>query len=122
MMTQEQRTAVSNVLLILGLLFMVVTALLPLINFNQPWMRWGFAVGAFLVLAARSIGAYIGPNLRIRRLHRILILSSILYCASALMMFLSHGINDWLAFLIAGIIVQVYASTMIEIENKKTEK
>ena len=108
-----------DVLVIIGLLIMAVMALLPLLNINQEWMRWAFAAGAVIVLVARILGLYRGPSLRIKRLHRILISSGILYCASALMMFLSRNTNDWIAFLLAGLVVQLYASWMIEREAKK---
>ena len=118
-MTQEKRTSLANVLVIVGLLIMVVMALLPLLNYNQEWMRWAFAAGAAIVLAARIIGVYNGPVLRIKRLHRILISSGILYCASAAMMFISRGSNDWIAFLLAGLAMQIYASWMIDYELKR---
>jgi len=123
MATQENnRSSVSNVLVLIGLLIMAMMALLPLLNINHEWMRWAFAVGAGLVLVARVLGVYNGPSLRIRRLHRILISSGILYCASALMMFLSRGTNDWIAFLLAGLVMQVYAGWMIDRETEKSEK
>lgn len=112
----------ADVLVLIGLLIMAVMALLPLLNVNQEWMRWTFAAGALIVLVARILGMYRGPSLRIKRLHRILISSGILYCASALMMFISHGTNDWIAFLLAGLVMQCYASWMIDRENKKEEK
>jgi predicted MFS family arabinose efflux permease len=84
-------------------------------------MRWVFAAGAGLVLVGRVIGTYKGSSLRIRRLYRILITSAVLYCASALMMFYSRGTNDWVAFLLAGLVIQIYASWMIDHETKKTE-
>ena len=121
-MTSQQKISLSNVLLALGLLIMVVMALMPLLNLNQLWMRWVFAAGAVMVLVARFLGYYRGPSLRIKRLHRILISSGILYCASALMMFLSRNTNDWIAFLLAGVVMQVYASWMIDYEEKKTAK
>lgn len=121
-MTSQQKISLSNVLLALGLLIMVVMALMPLLNLNQLWMRWVFAAGAAMVLVARFVGYYRGPSLRIKRLHRILISSGILYCASALMMFLSRNTNDWIAFLLAGVVMQVYASWMIDYEEKKTAK
>lgn len=121
-MTSQQKISLSNVLLALGLLIMVVMALMPLLNLNQLWMRWAFAAGAAMVLVARFLGYYHGPSLRIKRLHRILISSGILYCASALMMFLSRNTNDWIAFLLAGVVMQVYASWMIDYEEKKTAK
>ena len=122
MMTQENRTQLSNVLVLIGLLVMLVMAVMPILNLNQEWMRWAFAVGAVTVLVGRLMGTYNGPSLRIKRLHRILITSAIMYCASAVMMFLSHGTNDWIGFLLAGVVVQVYASWMIDRESAKTEK
>lgn len=113
---------ISDILVLIGLLVMAVMALLPLLNINQEWMRWAFAAGAVIVLLARVLGIYRGPQLRIRRLHRILISSGILYCVSALMMFLSRGTNDWIAFLLAGIVMQAYASWMIDRESSKTEE
>lgn len=122
MMTQENRIQLSNVLVLIGLLVMLVMAVMPILNLNQEWMRWAFAVGAVTVLVGRLMGTYNGPSLRIKRLHRILITSAIMYCASAVMMFLSRGTNDWIGFLLAGVVVQVYASWMIDRESAKTEK
>ena len=122
MMTQENRTQLSNVLVLIGLLVMLVMAVMPILNLNQEWMRWAFAVGAVTVLVGRLMGTYNGPSLRIKRLHRILITSAIMYCASAVMMFFSRGTNDWIGFLLAGVVVQVYASWMIDRESAKTEK
>lgn len=118
-MTQDNKNTLSNLLVVAGLLVMAVMALLPLLDINQQWMRWAFAAGAVIVLAGRIIGAYNGPVLRIKRLHRILISSGILYCASAAMMFVSRGRNDWIAFLLAGLVMQIYASWMIDYENKR---
>ena len=118
----KDRKRLSDLLVLIGLLIMAVMALLPLLNINQEWMRWAFAAGAVIVLLARVLGLYRGPSFRIRRLHRILIYSAVLYCASASMMFFSHGTNDWLAFLLAGLVMQIYASWMIDRESSKTEK
>ena len=123
MATQEKRTQLSNVLVAVGLLLMAVMALMPLFNLfdaHREWMRWVFAAGAAIVLVGRAIGIYKGSSLRIRRLHRILISSAVLYCASALTMFLTDGTNNWVAFLLAGLVMQIYASWMIDYESKKT--
>ena len=122
MATQDNKTTISNLLVIVGLLIMLVMAILPLLNINLMWMRWAFAAGAAIVLVARIVGTYNGPVLRIKRLHRLLILSAILYCGSAATMFYSSGTNDWIAFLLAGLVMQVYASWMIDYENKKQQK
>ena len=119
-MTQEQRTATSNVLVAVGLLVMVVMALMPLLNFNQEWMRWAFAAGAFIVLVGRAIGLRRDVSLRVRRLYHLLVTSALLYCGSAATMFFSRGTNDWVAFLLAGLVMQIYASWMIDREAKKS--
>ena len=122
MTTRENRIKWSNALVALGLLLMIVAALLNLFIDKADWMRWAFAGGAVIVLVARVLGIYNGPALRLKRLHRILISSGILYCASALMMFIPEGGNNWIAFLLAGLVMQIYASWMIEHEEKKAEK
>jgi len=121
-MQQDKRSLWSDILVLLGLLIMAAMALLPLLNINHEWMRWTFATGALCVLVARIADAYHGPSLRIKRLHRLLITSGLLYCASAAMMFVSRGTNDWIAFLLAGLIMQSYASWMIDRENKKEQE
>lgn len=124
MNNKENMVRWSGVLVVAGLLLMVVMALMPLLNMNEPWMRWAFAAGAVAVLVARIIEAWAKNNdqstLRVKRLYRILIFSGILYCVSALMMFLSRGSNDWIGFLLAGVVVQMYASWMIDREHKSS--
>jgi hypothetical protein len=125
METQDNRTKISNLLVALGLLLMVVMAVMPLFNLfeaSREWMRWLFAAGAAIVLVGRVMATYKGDSFRIKRLYRILIYSAILYCASALMMFYSRGTNDWVGFLLAGLVMQIYASWMIEHESKKIDK
>jgi predicted permease len=122
-MTQNKRTNLANILVIVGLLIMAVMAVMPLLvnhNINMELMRWIFTAGAFIVLVARLLDIYRGTSLRLKRLHVILIFSALLYCASASMMFIYEGTNNWIAFLLAGLLVQMYASWMIEREQKKT--
>ena len=119
-MTQEHRLATSGVLVVAGMLVMVVMALMPLLNINQEWMRWAFAAGAFIVLVGRAIGMRRDVSLRVRRLYHLLVTSAILYCVSAAMMFYSRGTNDWVAFLLAGVVMQLYATWMIDREAKKS--
>lgn len=124
-MTQDKRTKLSDILIIVGLILMVVIAVMPLITNGSgdiELMRWIFTTGAIIVLAGRLIGVYQGPSLRIKRLYGILIFSALLYCASASMMFIFEGTNNWIAFLLAGLAVQIYASWVIEREEKKGEE
>ena len=118
----NNHTGLSGILVLLGLLLMLVMAVLPLLNINHEWMRWTFAAGALAVLVGRIVGLYHGPSLRIKRLHRILISSGVLYCVSAAMMFVSRGTNDWIAFLLAGLFMQMYATWMIDREAEKNEE
>lgn len=124
-MTQNNRTNLSNILVLVGLLMMAIMAVTPLLvnhDINMELMRWIFTGGAFLVLVGRLINIYRGTSLRLKRLHVILIFSALLYCASASMMFIFQGTNNWIAFLLAGLLVQIYASWMIEREQKNSEQ
>lgn len=121
-MTQDNRTKLSDILVIVGLLMMAVIAVTPLLvnhNINMELMKWIYTAGAFIVLLGRLFGFYKGPSFRIKHLHAILVFSALLYCASASMMFIFLGSNNWIAFLLAGLAVQTYASWMIEREEKK---
>lgn len=119
-MTQEHRIAASNVMVSVGLLVMVVMAIMPLLNVNQQWMRGAFAAGAVIVLVGRALGLRNDVTLRVKRLYHLLVTSAILYCGSAAMMFYSRGTNDWVAFLLAGLMMQLYASWMIDRESRKS--
>lgn len=124
-MTQSNRTKIANILVIVGLLIMVVTAIMPLLvnhNINFELMRWLYNGGAIIVLIGRLVDIYRGPSLRLKRLHLILVFSALLYCASGSMMFIYQGTNNWIAFLLAGLLVQSYASWQIEREQKKTKE
>ncbi len=124
-MENEKRILLSNILVIVGLIMMAVMAVTPLLVNHEPdmeLMRWIFTGGAIIVLLGRLIGMYRGASLRIKRLHGILVFSGLLYCASASMMFVFQGTNNWIAFLLAGLVVQLYASWMIEREEKKGTK
>jgi len=120
-MTQENRTTASSLLQLIGMLLLAIMALLPLLDINHEWMRWVYALGALLTLVAQLIYRYTGTSLRIKRLYRILTVSALLYCASALLVFIYRGSTDWIAFLLAGAILQIYATWMIELTSKKED-
>ena len=124
-MTQNKRTNIANILVIVGMIMMIVMAVTPLLvnhQLNMEWMRWIFIAGALIVLVGRLIDIYRGPSLRLKRLHVILVFSALLYCASGSMMFIFQGTNNWIAFLLAGLAVQMYATWTIEREEKKDTK
>ncbi len=124
-MTQNKRTNIANILVIVGMIMMIVMAVTPLLvnhQLNMEWMRWFFIAGALIVLVGRLIDIYRGPSLRLKRLHVILVFSALLYCASGSMMFIFQGTNNWIAFLLAGVMVQLYASWMIDREQSKNKQ
>ena len=124
MMTKEKRILLSNVLVMLGLLVMVVMAVMELLYnvANNEWILWSYTAGALTVLVARFIGYDGSGSLRVKRLHHLLIFSALLYCASASIKFIPELYKNWVALLLAGLVVQMYASWMIDKENRKSEK
>ncbi len=104
---------------IAGLLVMVVMAVLPLADVNHEWMRYAYAAGAAVALIARLTMTYKGKNFRIRRLFVMGHIAAVLYCVSAALTFLGKGTADWIAMLLAGALLQVYSSSMIEREQRR---
>ncbi len=113
----------------IGLLVMLVAAVLPLLNVNDDWVRWTYAAATVVVLITRLLTPSPGKTLRLKRLHRIGIMSAVLYCTSAAMLFLprlstrwalSLNGNEWVAFLLAGAVMHLYASWVTERELAKS--
>ena len=124
-MKQDKRITISNILVIVGLILMIVMAvavLLVNLDINPEVLKWIYFAGTFTVLAGRLIGMDRDASLRIKRLHGILAFSALLYCASASCMFIYEGTNNWIAFLLAGIVTQSYAQWMIDRQQGKSEK
>ncbi|MBQ0069982.1 MAG: hypothetical protein KBT09_09570 [Bacteroidales bacterium] len=105
-----------------GLLIMLVMAVMPLLNINEEWMRWVYAAGAALVLVVRLTQRYKGKNLRIRRLYVMQVMAAVMFCLSAFLTYYSTGTTDWIAFLMAGSVLQIYASFVIDKEKEKEQK
>lgn len=128
-MTRQRKEFLLNIALIAGLLVIVAMAVLPLLMPVGQWMRVAFAAGAALVLVARLFQRYDGDNIRIKRLYRINIVSALLFCCSAALMFIHTDImgylpgpTDWVALLMAGAALQIYASFALDNELKKSAK
>lgn len=109
-------------ILMVGLVDILVMAVLPLFNINEPFVRWLFAAGALAVLVVRLLQSNRGENLRLRRLYRINVISALMFCASAVM-FWSMGQNEWstnwVAFLMAGAALMMYVSYAIDHEQRR---
>ena len=119
---------IQAVLLALGMVMLVVSAAFPLLGVwpeGMLLMRYIFAAGAATVLAVRLTEVYEGKNLRVKRLHSLERVSAFLYCVSAFLLFFYGnrlGGGDWIAFLLAGAIMQIYTSFMIQHEEEKDAK
>lgn len=121
MISEENKKTIQSLMLAIGLLVMLIMAVLPIAGIHWTAMRYTYAFGAVLTLAARMVEKYDGKSLRIKRLYRIAKVSAALYCASAALLFYPQaGSTDWIAFLMAGAVLQIYATVAVERELKKT--
>lgn len=105
-----------NLLLCVAMLTLLVTALLPILGFKWEWLRYAFAAGAFFTLVAQVLTpAPTDAGFRERRLARMNVWSAILYCVSAACLFIHDASmqKSWVAFLLAGAVLQVYATLML---------
>lgn len=120
--TTAQR--IWNWVLIVGLMLLLIMALMPLLGPNEQWMRWAYGAGALMVLAARTAQAAAckSDDLRTRRLYRILVVSALLYVASGAVTIIESGTSNWIAFLLAGAVLQIYASAMIDKMERNLNK
>ena len=122
-MTDKSKNALLGWLLAIGMLAMFVTAVLPLADVYWEYSKYVFGLGAALVFMVRLVERYDGDNLRIKRLYRMQRISALLYCVSAfLLIYPGFNTRDWLAFLLAGAVLQIYAMFTIDHELKKERK
>ena len=114
MISDKNKTLLHDVILMVGMTIILITAVLPLLGVKLPMARAIFAGGAALVLAARLVEVYKGKNLRVRRLYVLNKVAAVFFCIAAATLFhpLSAG-NDWVAFLIAGTFTQAYVLAVL---------
>lgn len=115
----NNRQKIANILLPIGIMTLIIIAVMPLIGFTHPWLKYIYSAGAALTLIARFIDNYQGKNLAIKRLYRIQTMSAICFCISAGLLFYSGSEKDWLAFLTSGAALQIYTLFRIQNEEKK---
>lgn len=124
MLSDKGKQKAQYIMLSAAMVIMVVTALLPLLNIYWPGSKWIFAFGAVLALAERLTERYSGANLRVRRLVRMGKISALLYCVAAYLLIAAPTgkTTDWLAFLMAGAVMQAYCMLVYDHEMKKEEE
>lgn len=102
-----------------GLLLIVTGTAIPLLRITgvDPtglMARIVYSAGAAGVFLGRMFSpSTAGLPLRVRRLCRLEIWTGIIFCAGAFFMWYTPGRMDWLAFTLAGAVVQIYTSLTI---------
>ncbi|MDE6100557.1 MAG: hypothetical protein K2G01_05880 [Paramuribaculum sp.] len=98
----------------IGLLLIVAGTALPLFHILGDPVRIIYSAGALTVLVGRLFAPSVkGVSLRIRRLCRLEVWVGIIFCAGAFFMWYMPQRMDWMAFTLAGAVVQVYVSMAV---------
>ncbi len=123
-MNKPEKNKLFSVILTVSMITLLVTAILPLLMINWIGTPIVFAIAAAGTFVSRIFTSYEGDNFRLKRLHRIELVSTICYMVSAFFLFFpQNSTRDWLAFLTVGAILQVYTSFMISyVESKDSSK
>lgn len=101
-------------LITVSMLLIAMGALLPLLNLGNDVYKYVFSVGAIGMLVGRLFSPYKGNVLRVKRLYRIEAWSAIFFCVAVFFMFYKDASpTDWIAFTLAGAVLQIYTSIMI---------
>jgi len=107
----------------IGLLLIMAGTVMPLFNLGSDIFKYIYASGALLLLIGRIFTPYKGDNFRVKRLSRIEFWSALFFCVAVFFMFYPQaGRTDWLAFTLAGGILQIYTSIMIPRTLAKEQK
>lgn len=112
---------IVTVMATLGLLGIVAGTLIPLLfGANGQYLtlpqtyKFIFGAGALLLLAARIMNRYTGCVLRVKRMFRIETWSAVFFCVATFFLFYEpYSSRNWLAFTLAGAVLQVITSIMI---------
>ena len=110
----KQPSVFILLMITISMLLIVAGTVLPLFNTGGFLFKYIYATGALLLLIGRLLTPYKGDDLRVKRLYRIETWSAIFFCVAVFFMFYEGaGRTDWLAFTLAGGIIQIYTSIMI---------
>lgn len=95
-----------------GMILLLVAALLPILRVGPSSLwRYLFAAGAAIVLICRIFQPKDAPTMRARRLKRMEFWSAVVWAVGTFFVFYpGAGPTDWLAFFLAGGVLEAYAS------------
>ncbi len=108
----------------LALLVIFLATLVPFFLIEQHWAREAFpyvySAGALALLLVRLFTPFKGSDMRLKRWHRIESWTAIIFCVGAFFLFYNpHQLRDWLAFTLAGAVLQAITSIAIPAREKK---
>lgn len=107
-----------------GMLCLLIAGALPLLRMGDPALwKWLYAAGAAIVLVCRIFQPVDMPTLRARRLKRMEFWSAVVWAVGTFFIFYKGaGPTDWLAFFLAGGVLQAYASLAMPSAMKAADK
>lgn len=110
----------TNILIYGGLLAIAAGLIMPMFMGVQGIaFKIVYSAGAVAALAGRLMSPYKGSNLRVKRLVRLQVWSALFFIVAAAMLWYSRSTQDWMAFTLAGALVQCYVSIAIPYAARK---
>lgn len=124
MSTFLNKSTVAPAVATAGLIIVMIAAAMPLLHVPLDTARIIYAVGAAMVLAGRIFTPVPeGASLRLKRLYRLDVFCGLFFAAAAVFLFINGGSStDWLAFTLAGGVMQIYTSVMIPRQQARDSK
>jgi len=125
-MNKNTKQTIGNTLLCVSMTALLIAAVVPIFITSMPsWQRYLLAAGAAGTLVAQFFIPSPSDELRIKRLSRMNVWAAIVYCVAAYCLFSSSFDmrRSWVAFLLAGAVLQIYSTFMLsKLTSGKTSK
>lgn len=118
------RPALAAVGAPLALIVIFAATLVPFFLMDNDVARavfpYVYSAGALGLLTVRLFTPYRGKDLRLKRWHRTESWTAVIFCVAAFFLFYNpHQLRDWLAFTLAGAVLQAVTSITIPAREKK---
>ena len=108
----------------MALLVIFLATLVPFLLMDNEVARevfpYVYSAGALALLLVRLFTPFKGTDLKLKGWHRIESWTAIIFCVAAFFLFYNpHQLRDWLAFTLAGAVLQAITSISIPAREKK---
>ncbi len=108
----------------MALLVIFLATLVPFLLMDNEVARevfpYVYSAGALALLLVRLFTPFKGTDLKLKGWHRIESWTAIIFCVAAFFLFYNpHQLRDWLAFTLAGAVLQAITSIAIPAREKK---